>query len=375
MLVLAYHRIGDGSRSVYDRGVFSATADAFQAQLRCLKANCDVIAAADFNTVLKKRKGRHVLITFDDGYRDNHDVAFPILKSEGVSALFFLATGFLDQRRLSWWDEIAWMVRRSLRRKLTPSPWLPEGLDFDGPEREAAIHLLLSVFKGLPGVKTADYLNYLAAATDSGRCPLDESTTTWLTWDLVRAMKRGGMSFGGHTVNHPVLSRLQPEYQHAEIDGCASRLQDELGEPMRWFSYPNGKRAGFNEASQACLKLRGVELAFSYYGGCRRLVLEPRIAPGTRSTCPAWPWIVMSRTMRSGPCSRCRGSSHDAPKLRPGGAAGGSSPRPCSGRCARPPGAIGCSPSPRNVPPLRISIVAMYRCAICCSPRGAGRGP
>lgn len=278
VLVLAYHRIGDGSRSVFDRGVWSATPEAFQAHLRCLKKSADVIAAADLNAALKKRKGRFVLVTFDDGYRDNHDAAFPILKSEGVSALFFLATGFLDEHRPAWWDEIAWMVRCSTRRRLPASPWLPDGLAFDEPEREMAIQKLLTVFKSLPGVKTADYLNYLAAVTGSGRCP-SEAATMWMTWDMVRAMQAGGMAFGGHTVNHPVLARLRPEHQQAEIDGCARRLQDELGQPMRWFSYPNGKRDGFSEATQACLRARGVELAFSYYGGLHHLRSQSDINP------------------------------------------------------------------------------------------------
>ncbi len=63
--------------------------------------------------VLAAKRGRYGMITFDDGYRDNHATALPILKREGVTATFFVATGFIDAPRLPWWDEIAWMVRTS----------------------------------------------------------------------------------------------------------------------------------------------------------------------------------------------------------------------------------------------------------------------
>ena len=110
LLALAYHRIGLPSGSLFDHGLWSATPAGFEAQLRSLKRNCDVVGTGDIEQALKERKGRFALITFDDGYRDNYEVAFPILKSQGLSAAFFVTTGFVDKPRLSWWDEVAWMV-------------------------------------------------------------------------------------------------------------------------------------------------------------------------------------------------------------------------------------------------------------------------
>jgi peptidoglycan/xylan/chitin deacetylase (PgdA/CDA1 family) len=92
----------------------------------------------------------------------------------------------------------------------------------------------------------------------------------WMTWDMLREMKAGGMWLGGHTVNHPVLARLDRDRQAQEISGCAKRLREELGEPMRWFSYPVGGPDAFNDDTRECLRDAGVETAFSYYGGYRR---------------------------------------------------------------------------------------------------------
>jgi hypothetical protein len=160
-------------------------------------------------------------------------------------------------------------VRRSPHDGVAPDPWQGERVPLDNPDRERAIRTLLRRYKSLPGDATAAYLDFLADATASGRCTSVDMTEDWMNWDMVREMMAAGMSFGGHTVNHPVLSRLTPEAQEEEIVGCGKRLQQELGEPMNYFAYPNGKPNSFNDDTRACLKRTRVEFAFSYYGGCQ----------------------------------------------------------------------------------------------------------
>ena len=83
VLVLNYHRIDDGSRSVLDRGVLSATPEALDAQLRFLRQHVEVVRLEDVEDA-RARRGRHVLLTFDDGYRDNFELAFPLLRAHGL---------------------------------------------------------------------------------------------------------------------------------------------------------------------------------------------------------------------------------------------------------------------------------------------------
>ncbi len=150
ILGLNYHRIGDGRRTIFDRGLFSATAEDFDAHVRWLKSNFDIIAPRDVDTALRDERGRHVIVTFDDGYADNHEHAFPILKSHGVSATFFIATGYIDEPRLAWWDEIAWMVRTSTQSSMEMPGFLDARVTFDEPEREQAVRALLQAYKKLP---------------------------------------------------------------------------------------------------------------------------------------------------------------------------------------------------------------------------------
>ncbi|MFL5886916.1 MAG: polysaccharide deacetylase family protein [Thermoleophilaceae bacterium] len=268
VLVLNHHRIGDPARSPFDRTMWSATADAFDEQVRFLSREAEVIVPDELVAALAQRRGRAVMLTFDDGYRDNHDVAYPILRSHGVPACFFVATGFVDSPSVPWWDEVAWMVRRSDRSVIEPGDWLAAPLDLD--DRDHAAWLLNDRYKQLPGERTEAFLDFLAEASGSGRCRPEEAQAEWMTWDMVRELHKGGMAIGGHTVTHPVLSRRSPEEQDAEIHGCAKRLRDELGEPMRAFSYPVGARSSFDAGTRAALERHAVELAFSFYGGYQR---------------------------------------------------------------------------------------------------------
>src|SRR5262245_14167040 len=181
VVALNYHRIGDGSQSVFDRGLWSSAAEAFADQIRFCKAQFDVISPGDLPNVLARRRGRYILITFDDGYRDNYEVAFPIVKSENVPATFFVASGFIDSPRVPWWDEIAWMVRSSQRPGVRLSGWVDDPVPFDEPDREHAIRRLLRTYKAISGDATDAYLNDIADATGSGRCDREAVPCWWMT--------------------------------------------------------------------------------------------------------------------------------------------------------------------------------------------------
>jgi len=255
IVIFNYHRIGDGAGSRLNRDLWSATEEDFDAQIRFFKSNFDVIGQDDLADVLRRKSGRYIQVTFDDGYMDNYKIAYPILKSHGVRATFFIATGMLDNPRVPWWDEIAWMVRGS------------DAYFGADSERSSVVQSLCSVYRPLAAKKDEAFLNLLADAMATGRATPEDAKDLWMTWDVVREMRAGGMYFGGHTVSHCELGRLTKEEQSREIRGCKERLEAELGEPMTTFSYPFGEEFAFNKDTLACLKEEGVSFAYSYYGG------------------------------------------------------------------------------------------------------------
>lgn len=256
VLVFSYHRVGDAGTSPFARDGFIDPVR-FEAQLRVLAKEADVVEPQDVveaaETGRTRRRGRRVLLTFDDGYRDAYEIAYPLLRAHGLPATFFIATGFLDEPHVAWWDEIAWMVRGDTLE--------------DDAAATSEIRRLVQRHHTLPGPQARALLDAIAAQTGRGRCPAGAAARTWLTWDMVREMRAGGMTIGGHTVTHPILARESPERQRAEIHGCAAALRRELGEAMDWFSYPVGQRESFDARTQELVREAGVRLAFSDYGG------------------------------------------------------------------------------------------------------------
>jgi len=268
LLVLNYHRVGDWDASPLDRGVYSATVDDFAEQMAFLAREFDVITLADLPHARRDPKGRYVMVTFDDGYRDNYDLAFPILKRERIPATFFITTGFLDDQPLAWWDRIAYLVRQSTLRQLPerPETWGGPLPLTDPASRELAIKAVLAAYYRTPGTRTAAFLEDLARITDVA-VPTDLTDGLWMTWGNVRELKLAGMGIGGHTHTHPLLARLGPAEQVEEIRTCKERLLDAAGVRTRGFAYPVGSPDSFNTMTRAILLANGFDLGFAFYGG------------------------------------------------------------------------------------------------------------
>lgn len=182
---------------------------------------------------------RALCITFDDGYADNHDIALPVLRSHGLSATFFIATGFLDGGRM-WNDTVVESVRRCALPQLDLSAVGPGGLGRIGLEstsaRRNAIDRILAAIKYLdPAARDA------AVRSIAERAGADLPGDLMMSSGQVRAMRLAGMQVGAHTVSHPILARLDDRSARAEIAGSKGGLEDLLGEPVTLFAYPNGR--------------------------------------------------------------------------------------------------------------------------------------
>ena len=265
-LGLGYHRIAeDPDDLTFDPGLYSATPDALDRQLAFLRSNFDVVSP---EALVREpdAPGRRVVVTFDDGYRDNYELALPLLRRHGIPAAFFLATGYIDEPRVPWWDELAWIVRHSAKTTLPAAEWLDRDLELTG-DPQAATATLTDAYKSLPTDRGEAFIEHCAEAAGTGRCDRASAADLWMTWEMARELRDAGMTIGGHTVTHPVLARTPPDAQRREIEGCGARLAEELGIRMRHFAYPVGLRTSFDETTKRLLSDAGVELAFSLYGG------------------------------------------------------------------------------------------------------------
>ena len=182
---------------------------------------------------------RSLAITFDDGYADNHDIALPILRRHGLTATFFIATGYIDGGRM-WNDTIIESLKHTALDAIDLQD--VQGLSFGTHslrtpgERRAAIDAIIPRIKHLPAARRQ------SAADDIARCAKAVlSNDLMMTSDQVIALHRGGMQIGAHTVTHPILALLGAEEACAEIVASRQSLEHLLGAPVRLFAYPNGQ--------------------------------------------------------------------------------------------------------------------------------------
>lgn len=228
------------------------------------------------------------VVTFDDGYRDNYEHAYPILQRYGVPAMFYVATGCLDGGRPLWPSELRCLL---LTARCTRLALRRLGLDLrlGTPEaRREAIAALKARLVVLPRDERE-------AALDELRHKADGDTTVlkgaMLTWKQVREMHSGGMQFGAHTSTHPRLPHLGDAEAAQEIIGSRAALEEHLGVPVRHFSYPNpGKGVHWDERIARIVAEAGFQTAVTSVsgyvrGGDNRLAL-PRM-PVT-----AHPWAL-----------------------------------------------------------------------------------
>jgi peptidoglycan/xylan/chitin deacetylase (PgdA/CDA1 family) len=217
---------------------------------------------------------RALAITFDDGYADNHDIALPILRRHGLTATFFVATGFLDGGRM-WNDTVIEAVRLSGKASLDLRGTVADALGElplgSVPDRRAAMQAVIQSTKYLAPDERARWVDAVARASDA-ELPADLMMTT----AQVRALHDAGMSVGGHTVSHPILSRLDTATSSFEISEGRRVLQDICRAPIELFAYPNG-RPGEDYGPEAVelVKQQGFKAAVSTSWGTARSGSDP----------------------------------------------------------------------------------------------------
>jgi len=175
-VVLCYHSIHPA------KSFASASPTVFGHHLDWLAENCDVVPLVQIlRAVQTPRRARPaVAITFDDGYLDNYEFAFPLLHSRRLPATFFVTAGLLER-------DPAAVVRKKTLRQSTYDEVQP------------------------------------------------------LEWAQVRAMHAAGMEIGAHTYSHPNLAVLSRARARDELWRSKQIIEDRLGQPVRSMAYPFGK--------------------------------------------------------------------------------------------------------------------------------------
>jgi peptidoglycan/xylan/chitin deacetylase (PgdA/CDA1 family) len=269
---------GRDEPSVLDEGVVDATPEQLSRQLAFVKRWFDPIGIhelAAFASGDGALPPNPLMVTFDDGYRDNHDVVLPLLLKHGVRAVFFVATDYVDRRRIFWWDRVNLLVGRSGQDRLVLSYPEPLVLPLEGAvARRAAVRRLLRIIKDRPRLDLARFLEEVERATGVAVSAEEEvrlADATVMTWSHAAALLRAGMDVQSHTHTHRVLQTLNGDDLEMELRLSRRMIADVLGQPPVALSYPVG-RAPLGDAPQIRQAVRdaGYQLGLTNGTGANR---------------------------------------------------------------------------------------------------------
>jgi len=268
-----FHRIGDRQSTEYDRGVFSCTRPEFESIILFLRKQFDIISLSrleDGRTVTDNK--RYALITFDDGYRDNFDVAASFLRSNEVPAVFFLPSRFIGSKCIPWWDAIAWSIRNRKTQQVDLS-FLGLGIVDNNIDPDALIRTVLKASKA-SGINLQECTDRIAE--ECGVSSRREDGSLFMSWEDANKLVEWDFAVGSHTHSHPILSQLSREEKRKEL--CISKeiLEARLNTKVIAVAYPVGGRSAFTDVGCEEAQRAGYSLGFTFCPGVAALPLRDK---------------------------------------------------------------------------------------------------
>jgi peptidoglycan/xylan/chitin deacetylase (PgdA/CDA1 family) len=272
-LVVGYHRVVEDFEGVARNEMPSMLTSRamFERHLDCIGRHFRFVSLDEIGARLASREPFTepvAAITFDDGYRDVYEHAYPVLRRKGIPAGVFVVTDLVGRPFWQVHDKLYHLVSKAFaswndpRRELTG---LLSSLDLPterlastpgaGRDPQMAVSALLP---GLAMVDVRRLMDGLEASVGNGfyNVPLT------LTWPMLHEMRRNGFTIGSHTRHHVSLPAESDEVMADELEGSRRDLEQQLGTSVEHFAYPGGQftcavvraveRAGYRFAYTAC---------------------------------------------------------------------------------------------------------------------------
>jgi len=237
--ILMYHSVlPDPSPWVDSWGEIAHSELVFRAQMELLAMDFRTISldeAIQYVNSGDDLPKRSVVVTFDDGYADNYEVAMPVLNQAGVPATFYVTVDCVENRRLPWPSRLRFAFRHTR---------LSEWKDACGKtwtlncsvEREEAFLSSCDVCCQLSGTTQEIFVRRVEQELETNIS--FEQGSLMMSYEHLRALQRHGHTIGSHTMTHPNMAYLKEDEAGRELTESKRRLELNLEAPIRHFSYP-----------------------------------------------------------------------------------------------------------------------------------------
>jgi peptidoglycan/xylan/chitin deacetylase (PgdA/CDA1 family) len=249
VLILSYHRVVGNLELESQRGLptLNISQKTFRKHLEVLAETHEVVSLDQALEVLdgKRNPARDVaVVTFDDGYRDVYDHAFPVMRELKVPGIVYVPSAFIGtQKRLAHdrlWGALKNMDKRQLGPVSVGVGGRFETLLLDAFEGSATSNKVLErLIANNPTPVLFQLSDALEERLGLAGAPVPQGQLP-MSWEMLREMVAHGVDTGGHTAEHTVLTNQPLEDARREIAACKSSLEKGVGRPVRHFAYCNG---------------------------------------------------------------------------------------------------------------------------------------
>lgn len=269
-VILCYHRVGTSGVPLYS----ALPPSVFEAQMEFLSARYRIVSLEEVvNRLGDPTAEPGVAVTFDDGYGDVFQFAYPALRKYRIPATIFLTASAIETGEAPWYDGVflALQVTELKTVELTLDRRVRYSLTSPPQKFRSALDIMMRLRK-LPDGRRKECMAELERRIP---IPREEMSGRMLTWDQVRSMQAGGISFGSHTMTHPVVSRLEMSELLAELRGSREILEEKIGTPVVDFAFPFGQASDCGTLCEPALAECGYRSAVTTVWGVNERGTSP----------------------------------------------------------------------------------------------------
>jgi peptidoglycan/xylan/chitin deacetylase (PgdA/CDA1 family) len=281
LMVFTYHRISDPAADPFYEPVISASAELFREQLAWLANRFRLLALDELLAYLEGGltwREPVVLLTFDDGYRDNFDTAVPILRERQAPATFFIPTSFTEARQIPWWDLVAYVIKHThvsqfVLHRDPEGKKAPLVIDLTTSSRAAAIYAIVDALLNGTVSHESWFLKQLVLQGEIEANPESLACTLFMSWDQIRQLIAldSNLSVGSHTCNHPRLATLDDKTQWYELSESKRVLEAQLGRKITALAYPYGWTGTYDHTTKRLAAEAGYRVSFTARAGLNQI--------------------------------------------------------------------------------------------------------
>lgn len=261
VIILVYHRVLPSDQinknNIINYGNY-VTVEQFEKQMEYISERFKVITLDDMLNGIKVKNKPYVVITFDDGYKDNLIYALPVLEKYNIPTIIYIISAVPENIAEVWWFELE-MICGS--QKSVELNWLGKNHQWEMADLFAKERCFKEIKEIIIKLSSCNQVSKFIE-NFGGRSRLKNFNETFLSWDEIIEMDQHPLvTIGSHTHNHLCLKNLDIKAARNEIMKSKNLIEKHLGHTIYHLSFPYGSKLEVSDSNKRLAEKVGYKTA------------------------------------------------------------------------------------------------------------------